>query len=356
MRNIKILRFLQENINSQMKLLLILGGLIHLGFVILALIFGVYPIVWLSLPTAILFISYGILVRQTNFLFIYILTFLGILINTILMEYFLGTALGFPLYFFVMIPIATYIFFIHPSKKFQIAFFIIAYIINISAFLFFSQFFTLFTHEPTISLTARLSFYTLSSVGASSMIGFLSLYFILNSQMQYSQIQSQNNILMEEANRDMLTGLYNRRYMYKFLNFSFANSDRNFCLAMSDIDLFKNFNDQHGHDAGDLVLKTLPLLFIPFCEEEEIVVSRWGGEEFLFYFPFAPEKAVKIVEQIRENVEASMLSYNNQPLRITMTFGLSNANSHYSSVSDMIKAADINLYIGKNNGRNRVIL
>lgn len=356
MPNSKVLILLKENVSAQMKILLLLGGFVHAGFVLLALIFGIYQIALFSSIAAVIFISAGCFVRLTNFLFFYILTFLEIIANALLLETTVGSSLGFPLYFFTLIPISTYILSSSHRKNYQIAFLICSFILNISAYILFSQVLPYYSPDSILSAPAAFCFYSFSAAGAGFMIGFLALYFILNTSSKYSRIQEENSLLLESSHRDELTGLYNRRFMNEFLDKNFSDPDSEFCIGMSDIDFFKDFNDKYGHDAGDLVLSTLPLLFAPFCEKENIIICRWGGEEFLFYFPFTPGDGKKLLNQIRKNIEKSVLFYGDEPLRITMTFGLSGSRKNYASVTDMIKAADSNLYKGKKSGRNRVVL
>lgn len=356
MTNSNALSLLKENINAQMKILLLLGGLTHVGFVILALFLNVYPLAIFSSIAAVLFIFAGCFIRLTNFLFFYIFTFLEIVVNIVFLEITVGSSLGFPLYFFTLIPISTYILSGSHRKNYRFAFLICSFILNISSYIFFSQVLPYFSPDSVLSKKASFCLYSFSAAGVGFMIGFLSLYFILNTLSQYTRVQEENFLLLETSHRDELTGLYNRRFMNEFLNKTFTDTETEFCIAMSDLDFFKKFNDKYGHDAGDLILRTLPVLFAPFCEKENIIICRWGGEEFLYYFPFSPEKGKDLLNQIRKNIENSVLSYGNEALHVTMTFGLSQTGKNYSSVADMIKAADDNLYEGKKRGRNCVVL
>lgn len=356
MPNSKVLILLKENVSAQMKILLLLGGFVHAGFVVLALIFGIHQIVLFSSIAAVLFICAGCFIRLNNFLFFYIFTFLEIIANITLLEITVGSSLGFPLYFFTLIPISTYILSSSYKKNYQITFLICSFILNIFSFIFFSQILPYYSPDPILSETASFCFYSFSATGAGFIVGFLTLYFILNTLSKYTLFQEENSLLLESSHRDELTGLYNRRFMNEFLEKNFSDSSSEFCIGMSDIDFFKDFNDKYGHDAGDLVLRTLPPLFAPFCEKENIIICRWGGEEFLFYFPFTPQAGKKLLNQIRKNIEKSVLFYGNEPLCLTMTFGLSESRKNYSSVEEMIKAADSNLYKGKKSGRNCVVL
>jgi len=101
------------------------------------------------------------------------------------------------------------------------------------------------------------------------------------------ELQQVNRILAEHANRDGLTGLYNHRYFQE----AFARElglalrhDRVFSLLFADVDNFKRYNDAHGHQAGDTVLKTIADLFLKSARGTDIV-ARYGGEEFVLILP-----------------------------------------------------------------------
>ena len=346
---------LKENINSQIKLLIFFGGFTHVGYFILGIIFGIWPVAVYSAVAAVAFFCFSVFIKISNFIIFYILTFIEIVASVTWLEFSVGTSLGFPLYFFVLIPVSIYILYTEHSQRFRFIFLGCAFIFNILGYLFFFQILSFFLPETDISFPALLTFLTFNTICVSFMIGFLSLYFMLHMQTQFSIIEKENSVLSEMSFRDELTGLYNRRFMKDFLEKEFGLK-KEFCVAMSDLDFFKQFNDRFGHEAGDLILKTLATLLLPFSEKHEISVCRWGGEEFLFYFAVPPQDAAQTLNQIRENIEKSVLSYKDKLLHITMTFGISDSSRNYDSLSKMIEAADNRLYRGKKEGRNRVVL
>lgn len=163
--------------------------------------------------------------------------------------------------------------------------------------------------------------------------------------------------LFRMANIDPLTELPNRRYMQKRMEDEKARSERSgkpFTLIMSDIDDFKMFNDDHGHDCGDYILVQISKLIHSMLRKQDIV-SRWGGEEFLFLLPETGRKgAVKTAEKIRDAIDSADFEYNGSRLHLTMTFGIAECYG-YDEIKERIKAADTALLLGKNKGKNNVI-
>jgi len=166
-----------------------------------------------------------------------------------------------------------------------------------------------------------------------------------------------NEILQREASTDPLTALPNRRGIRKILDdlaLKSTNLGEPFCLAMGDIDFFKKVNDTYGHDAGDVVLKTVAGHMENFLTGKGLV-GRMGGEEFLIILENSDlQENFAAMEALRQSISELVIPYGNLNLSITMTFGL----AQYAAVSGVhaaINEADSRLYEGKKSGRNRVI-
>ena len=133
-----------------------------------------------------------------------------------------------------------------------------------------------------------------------------------------------------------------------------ANPSENFSIAIGDIDFFKKVNDTYGHNCGDQVLTDLAKLF----KEKTLGlghVCRWGGEEFLFFFPgLNLDEASTLMDNIRLAISDLTIVYKDVSLHVTMTFGLEEYD-YNSSPSEMVKHADDKLYYGKTHGRDTVI-
>lgn len=167
-----------------------------------------------------------------------------------------------------------------------------------------------------------------------------------------------NEKLHRLAQIDPLTGLYNRRGILEYLGAKALDYQHeklpNLCIAIGDIDYFKKINDRYGHECGDLVLKELGSLLNSMMQNHGRV-GRWGGEEFLFVFPFLNgDEACVLLQQIRAAIRTLEITYHNETIHITLTFGISEYDCH-EGLETSINDADKKLYLGKEMGRNRVV-
>lgn len=155
---------------------------------------------------------------------------------------------------------------------------------------------------------------------------------------------------------DPLTGLYNRRYLEQELGQEFARARANglpLSVAMLDIDHFKAINDTYSHQAGDLVLKTIPELFRAALPGIDLI-ARYGGEEFALVFPGTPvAQAAAACERLRQLVEAHLWASIHPDLLITVSIGVSDAPEALNH-EKLLSAADRQLYQAKRLKRNRV--
>ena len=160
--------------------------------------------------------------------------------------------------------------------------------------------------------------------------------------------------------RDSLTGLFNRRYMEEALAQEQHRTKRNaaqLAVIMIDIDHFKQFNDNFGHDGGDAILRALGAFFKKHVRGSDIA-CRYGGEEFILILsPSTAEGARQRAEKIREDARLLSVSHANRDLgAITLSLGVAIFPDHASEAAAIVKAADVALYQAKRSGRNRVVL
>jgi len=165
--------------------------------------------------------------------------------------------------------------------------------------------------------------------------------------------------LREQATRDSLTGLFNRRYLEESLARELHRTTREgspLCVAMLDLDYLKRFNDTFGHDAGDRVLRELGRLLRDRLRRSDIS-CRFGGEEFVLVLPGSSlADATQRVEEIRLLVKELQLRHDDQILgRLTVSAGVAASPQHGSTAAELLQAADAALYSAKQAGRDRVV-
>lgn len=157
---------------------------------------------------------------------------------------------------------------------------------------------------------------------------------------------------------DPLTGISNRRDLYEKLHYEEIRYKRHknpFSFIISDVDHFKKFNDEHGHDAGDFVL-TSAAEILKNSSREQDTIGRWGGEEFVAILPETGlDGAALVAEKLRTNIEANLFRYNNKEFKVTVSLGVSHYSESIGEIDKCIKKADERLYKAKEMGRNKVV-
>ena len=161
------------------------------------------------------------------------------------------------------------------------------------------------------------------------------------------------------SRQDGLTGILNRREFDRLFRIEFSRAVRfghNLSLIMIDIDHFKSINDEHGHLAGDNVLRILTTIVEKTIRDID-QFARYGGEEFTLILPEVDRHgACTLAERIRKLVEvANFGDADGNPVHITLSAGVADYPEHGTSEKDIIYAADKALYKAKHKGRNRVI-
>ncbi len=164
--------------------------------------------------------------------------------------------------------------------------------------------------------------------------------------------------LRDQSVHDPLTGLFNRRFLEEALELNIARAVRggsSLSVIMGDIDLFKNFNDGFGHDAGDFVLKRIAELMQAAIRTGDIA-CRYGGEEFLLLLPGAELRdARERAEKVRKAIKSTEMIFRGQSLgAVTLSFGVAAFPVHAADGKSLITAADAAMYAAKNAGRDRV--
>ncbi len=167
--------------------------------------------------------------------------------------------------------------------------------------------------------------------------------------------------LADQAHRDALTGVLNRRQLEAVLEQEFLRAGRHgwpLSVAFIDLDDFKKINDAHGHLTGDEVLRAFAGKLQGQLRNSD-TVARFGGEEFVALLPNTSESvALDVIRRVLANIVATpMAELEGGPLFITFSAGVATQGGYerFAGVQDLLRAADDVLYRSKNLGRNRVI-
>jgi diguanylate cyclase (GGDEF)-like protein/PAS domain S-box-containing protein len=167
------------------------------------------------------------------------------------------------------------------------------------------------------------------------------------------QIRRQNEVLHELASRDGLTGALNRRALFERIESNWADrnqGDRGVITIMMDVDHFKKLNDQHGHAAGDGVLKQL-VKAVTKLIGNSATLARYGGEEFCVTMELSTvEEGIAMAERIRAGIQEQLAD----PYKVTASIGVSSSIFGAPSLQLLIEQSDRALYAAKHGGRNAV--
>ena len=173
---------------------------------------------------------------------------------------------------------------------------------------------------------------------------------------------SRSQKLLLAATSDTLTGLFNRGYFEERFAIELSRSGRYgrpLTLAVIDADRFKSLNDNHGHSAGDIVLRKIAELLRDSCRQSD-TAARYGGEEFVVLLPETDtEAARRKVESLRELVASTAFalprSRGDEKVQVTISAGLATFPQDGSDERELFAVADERMFQAKKEGRNRVI-
>ena len=214
------------------------------------------------------------------------------------------------------------------------------------------------SHPALFELTHDQSilFQTVNSLNVFVIMALVCILFSSNTQATERKLRLDNQLLHREAGTDPLTQLPNRRALLDEINlFLQASPQAPFSVAIADIDFFKHVNDTYGHACGDYTLKSLADRFRELAGTD-YRVCRWGGEEFCFFLPGKNlDEAAAAMTDVCIAVRRMPLHFEDNEFRITITIGVAE-NDFLSPMQAIVEEADRKLYIGKNSGRNQVVV
>ncbi len=207
-----------------------------------------------------------------------------------------------------------------------------------------------------LDATTGIAFQTANSATFFLLVALVCILFSSSVQDTERQLRLDNENLNREAGTDPLTGLPNRREMISMIErFRKESPDAPFSVAIADIDFFKKVNDTYGHACGDMTLVSLTNLFRSESQGRYLA-CRWGGEEFCFFMPNVNiDEAGILMKDLNFAVEKMPLEYEGKTFSITITIGVEETDFH-SPLADLLNSADEKLYLGKESGRNKVVV
>lgn len=323
--------------------------------VILLLVFGLAGfffmckadfLVWFSIPTALVYVLGFVLIANERYKFYVRLVYSWLTFYMSVTTICLGYKFGFHLYCLSMIPINYYTEYLafkmdrkNINTHFMTGLIIVGYVVS------------------TVYSSIRGPIYETDNLIAGVFWIFNSLvviiFIVTYSSFLIRGIIDSETRLFEIAHKDRLTGLYNRHYMMEVLSGA-ESDDKEYCIAMLDIDNFKKVNDAYGHNAGDEVLTRVADSMREICGD--CVISRWGGEEFLILVEgTVGGNGQELLERLREKVQKSNIVFEEKEIKVTLTAGLSDKDRNVS-LDKWIMSADEKLYSGKHSGKNKVVV
>ena len=187
------------------------------------------------------------------------------------------------------------------------------------------------------------------------------LFHIYTSQSKglYLGLKAANEHLLDLARNDSLTGLLNGRAFHDSAEGHVSLCERTgspFSVLFVDLDHFKRVNDEHGHDAGDAVLRQAARSLFALTRESD-VLGRIGGEEFAVFLPQTDlAGALNLAEKIRQSIEALPLEVGSASLKVTASLGVAEGRAGELSLKEALQRADQAMYQAKAQGRNRVVI
>ena len=176
---------------------------------------------------------------------------------------------------------------------------------------------------------------------------------------QLIEIENLRLELQEQAIRDPLTNVYNRRFLADAMDrelFQAGRNEKPASVVILDFDYFKQFNDTYGHRCGDFVLQYIANFLNERIRRGD-VLCRYGGEEFVVFMPNAPLKAAyQRAESWRDEIANSFIEYEGLHLKTSFSAGIASYPMHGSTSDMLLNAADKALYQAKDGGRNLVVM
>lgn len=338
------------------NLCLIACIIVHGSLVVFGRLFKVWPLMIFNIFSVITYTGCLFFVKKHKKSVLYY-AFIEIAAHSFLSEILIGHEFGFTMYFILLVSLAYNLLHSIDIK----APIIKATILSLLSFIFYVVCYYISETGQPVYVSEGLQeaapkAYVINMMLTFAVLMAYSVLFLMETREAFKKLNEKNRELEALANTDPLTGLYNRRVMSeqvkKFYE-KYKKDKEPFSLIICDVDDFKVFNDTYGHDCGDIVLKSISKELESHKKNGDYV-CRWGGEEFLIMlYGIKVDKARKVAERFRKNIEDMEVNYCDLKIHISMTFGVA-CVLEAESYNDLFKIADQRLYDGKSAGKNCV--
>lgn len=322
------------------------------------LVGGVRALVISNMISVFLYLIPGtILVHKRRYFPFLIMIYLNIQIHSLFACIYLGWYYNFSIYCISAMPISFIVFYLCDEEKINLKFIISLNLIFLMlVFLIRIWIYKESTIVP-VDLDMMIGVSSFNMLVCGSVVILFSGIFVYQRCYNDNRLKEQTARLDFMANNDELTRLRNRRNINALLKQEVERrnkkkTERPLCVAIGDIDDFKQINDIYGHECGDMVLERAGSIFLENMQDENYV-GRWGGEEILFLFQMTLPESKERLDVICEAVNHYPFAYDGDTFHISMTFGLAELEMD-SSADVVLKNADKLMYQGKAEGKNRV--
>ena len=318
---------------------------IHIAMLTIFQLNGVTPMVYINIGSIVFYVTMLFLIHKGYLTAYTIATFLEIIAHMVLAIIFTGWGAGFQI---TIIGIVILLFFCeYIARSLNIAYVRSIYLAPIAAAAYLSSFIVTLFYTSPYSLPKEINIALQIGWGVIvfGIMSVILLFFV-------STINATQSELTNEVTHDKLTGLPNRYFMASlFQRIEEEQGKKRHWIAIADLDDFKSINDSYGHNCGDYILKEFASILSN--ASKDIVVCRWGGEEFLLLGDEESTSPDAVLEEIRKQVEAYPFEYDGVSMKLTVTIGYSYKEDN-QSIDEWINDADKLLYKGKESGKNRI--
>lgn len=296
--------------------------------------------------------------KKERFKYYYAVSLFEMVGHAVIVWLFTGDTCHAEMYIIFQVIMMSYVVFFFDTFLGRMLFCLVAMVLCMGAH-FFLHHVLIYLESPIYDAQMGAIRSVLSMTLSMSMLCVLFVWVLmqtLRNHSQMEQLQADNCRLQTCNDTDFLTQVCSRKHAQFILDEryrTFCETGKAFTIAIGDIDFFKSVNDQYGHESGDVVLSRLGRIFKSSIRESD-VVSRWGGEEFLFIFDANVETSIDVLERLRQLIENTVIPVQDSAISVTMTFGCTEIRAG-ETILELVRRADSYLYCGKKAGRNRVV-